>query len=498
MTKIHAVKALAPAINAVSDGRPTWERGAVGIGLATLTRMMRLLFFLCPMVMLAQAAPDWNLVNREVLEHFQAIVRLDTQNPPGNETRVVDYLRKVLEGAGVATKTFALEPDRANLVARLKGNGRARPLLVMAHTDTVKVDPAKWTHPPFSAHREAGYIYGRGTVDDKDNVATALVTALLLKRMNMPLQRDVIFFFEAGEEASTGVGIQFMVENHWPEIEAEICLAEGGRVARTAGQLRFASVQTAEKIPYGIKLTSRGPAGHGSVPLQTNAVVHLSQAVAKIAAWQPPMRLNDTTRYYFEKLAGLSDPAAAARYNGLLDPQKTEAVQTYFAASEPGHNSMIRTSISPNMIRGGYQINVIPSEAEATLDVRALPDEDMKAFLEKVKGVIGDPAIDVMPENRNQRPGAAPSRLDGTGFKVLEEVGRLVYGISTLPTMSTGATDMAFLRAKGVQAFGIGPPIDTEDGPMGFGAHSDQERILEAALYQFMRFNWEAVTRLAK
>lgn len=174
--------------------------------------------------MLAQAAPDWNLVNREVLEHFQAIVRLDTQNPPGNETRVVDYLRKVLEGAGVATKTFALEPDRANLVARLKGNGRARPLLVMAHTDTVKVDPAKWTHPPFSAHREAGYIYGRGTVDDKDNVATALVTALLLKRMNMPLQRDVIFFFEAGEEASTGVGIQFMVENHWPEIEAEICL----------------------------------------------------------------------------------------------------------------------------------------------------------------------------------------------------------------------------------------------------------------------------------
>lgn len=463
-----------------------------------MIRWLGLVGFLAASSGVFAQAIDWKQVDREVLEHFQAVVRLDTQNPPGNETRAADYLRKVLEGAGIATKTFALEPDRANLVARLKGNGSAKPLLIMAHTDTVKIDPAKWTHPPFSALREGGYIYGRGTIDDKDNVATALVTALMLKRMNIPLKRDIIFFFEAGEEASTRVGIEYMVNNHWAEIEAEICLAEGGRVARTGGVLKFASVQTAEKIPYGIKLTSRGPAGHGSVPLQSNALVHLSQAVAKIAAWQPPMRLNDTTRYYFERLAGMSSPEAAARYNGLLDPAKTEAIQAYFAANEPQHNSMIRTSISPNMIRGGYQINVIPSEAEATLDVRALPDEDMKAFMEKVKGVIGDAAITVTQENRNQRPGAPPSKLDSAAFRILEEVGRLAYGgIPTLPTMSTGATDMSFLRAKGVQAFGIGPPIDTEDGPKGFGAHSDQERILEEALYKFMRFNWEAVTRLA-
>ena len=268
-------------------------------------------------------------------------------------------------------------------------------------------------------------------------------------------------------------------------------------MARTGGQLKYSGIQTAEKIPYGIKLTSRGPAGHGSVPLETNAIVHLSQAVAKIAAWQPPMKLNDTTRYYFERLAGLSDPASAARYNGLFDPQKSEAVQQYLAAKEPAHNSMIRTSISPNMIRGGYQINVIPSDAEATLDVRALPGEDMVAFVEKVRAVLADPAIEVTAENRNQRPPAPASRLDGVGFKTLEEVTRQVYGIPTLPQMSTGATDMAFLRAKGVQCFGIGPAIDSEDGPKGFGAHSNQERILESALYQFMRFNWEAVTKLA-
>lgn len=458
--------------------------------------MLRL-FFLCPVLAFAQAAPDWSQVNREVLEHFQALVRIDTQNPPGNEGRAVAYLKKVLEGAGIATRSFALDEARPNLVARLKGDGSARPLLVMAHTDTVRVDPAKWAHPPFSAHREGGYIYGRGTVDDKDNVATALVTALMLKRLNVPLKRDVIFFFEAGEEASTKWGIQFMVDNHWSEIEAEVCIAEGGRVARTGGKLKYASVQTAEKIPYGIKLVSRGPAGHGSVPLQTNAITHLSQAVAKIAAWQSPMKLNDTTRYYFERLAGLSDPEAAARYNGLLDPQKTEAIQAWMAANEPAHNSTLRTSISPNIIKGGYQVNVIPSEAEATLDVRALPDEDMKAFVEKVKAVINDPAIEIVSENRNQRPPAPASRLDSVGFKTLEDVTKQIYGIPTLPTMSTGATDMAFLRAKGVQCFGIGPPIDTEDGPKGFGAHSDQERILEDALYQFMRFNWAAVTKLA-
>lgn len=459
--------------------------------------MIRLLFLFAAVMAAQTRVPDWNQTDREVLEHFQALIRLDTTNPPGNETLAVDYLRKVLEGAGIPTKTFSVEPQRANLVARLKGNGSARPLLVMAHTDTVKVDPAKWVHPPFSAFREGGYIYGRGTVDDKDNVSTALMTALLLKRLNVPLQRDVIFFFEAGEEASTRFGIQFMVDHHWSEIEAEICLAEGGRVARTGGQLKYSSVQTAEKIPYGIKLTSRGPAGHGSVPLQTNAIVHLSQAVAKIAAWQPPMHLNDTTRYYFERLAGLSDPQSAARYHGLLDPQKTEAIQTYFAANEPAHNSMIRTSISPNIIKGGYQINVIPSDAEATLDVRALPEEDMVAFVDKVKAVIADPAIEIASENRNQRPPAPASRLDIPAFKTIEEVTKQVYGIPTLPTMSTGATDMAFLRAKGVQCYGIGPAIDTEDGPKGFGAHSDQERILESSLYQFLRFNWEIVTKLA-
>lgn len=444
------------------------------------------------------AEPDWAKVNDETLKHFQSLLRIDTQNPPGNETKAVEYIKAVLDAEGIPSTVFALEQDRANLVVRLKGSGRKKPLLIMAHTDVVRVDEKKWKHPPFAAVREGGHIYGRGAVDDKDNVTAAVMTLILLKRHNVALDRDVIVLIESGEEASTRVGIEYMVNNHFAEIDAEICLAEGGAGIRRKGEPRYVTVQTAEKLPQALRLTSRGPAGHGSRPLKSNAIAHLSGAVSRIAAWQPPMRLNDTTRYYFERLATVSAPEEAARYNGIANPDKSQAIQDYFAEREPGHNSMLRTSISPNIIRGGYQVNVIPSEAEAILDVRALPDEDMDRFIEMVKQVVNDPAVEVSREPRNQRPKASPSKVDSDAFRTIEASWKKIYpGIVTIPSMSTGATDMAYLRAKGIQCYGIGPMIDEEDGPLGYGGHSDQERILEQSLYDFVRFNWDVVNALA-
>ncbi|MGH9838586.1 MAG: M20/M25/M40 family metallo-hydrolase [Blastocatellia bacterium] len=460
--------------------------------------LLALLLLVSSLALTQPAQPDWAKIEEETMRHFQAILRLDTSNPPGNEGVVVDYLKSVLEREGIETKTFALDPKRSNLVARLRGNGKKRPVLIMGHTDVVKVDPAKWTHPPFSATREGGYVYGRGTVDDKDNVVAGLMVMVLLKRLNAPLDRDVIYLAEAGEEASTQFGIQLMVEKHWPEIDAEFCFAEGGGVTRTGGKVRFAAVQTSEKIPYGVTLTARGPAGHGSVPLRSNAVVHLSQAVAKIAGWQTPMRLNDTTRAYFERLVGISTPDEANRYQNVANPEMSAAIQEYFAVNEPRHHSMLRTSISPNIIKGGYQVNVIPSEAEATLDVRALPDEDMEKLLAEIRKVISDPAVEVARNNRNTRPVARPSRIDSEAFRVVESAVKQHYNAVTLPTMSTGATDMAYLRAKGMECYGVGPMTDSEDGPKGFGAHSDQERILEEALHKFVRFHWDIVVNLAK
>jgi len=456
------------------------------------------LYAVCAVGLPASAqAPDWRRINSETLRHFQALVQIDSTNPPGNETRVADYLKKILEAEGIPVTLAAQDPTRANVIARLKGNSSRRPLLIMGHSDTVKVDPAKWVFPPFSAHIDGGYIYGRGTLDDKSDLTAALMTMLLLKRSSTPLDRDVIFVSEVGEEASTGPGIEYLVNEHWPEIDSEICLAESGGVRRRGGKLTYATVETTEKQPKGAVLISKGPAGHGSRPMRSSAVVHLATAVATIAAWEPPTKFNDTTRYYFEKLATVSDPASAQRYKDLFNPAKAAAARDYLAEHEPGLYSMLHTSISPNIIQAGYQINVIPSEARATLDIRALPGEDIEAFYALMRKVINDPAVEVVPETLNQRPGAAPSSINNDAYKAIEGAYRKIYGVQTLPVMSTGATDMAFLRAKGLQCYGVGAMVDEEDAAKGFGAHSDQERILEEAIYKHTQFFWDAVTSMA-
>jgi acetylornithine deacetylase/succinyl-diaminopimelate desuccinylase-like protein len=382
----------------------------------------------------------------------------------------------------------------------LKGSGRKRPLLLMAHTDTVNVDVAKWTFPPFSGARDGGYVYGRGTLDDKDNVAAALMTMILLKRTNTPLDRDVVFLAEAGEEGSTRVGIQFLINEHFAAIDAEYCLAEGGNLTRVGGEVKYSQVQTLEKLPRAIELVARGPAGHGSVPLKTNAIVRLATAVGKVESWRGPLRVNETTAAYFKRLAAISPPEEAKHYLAAtsLDPKVTATAYDYFMEHSPRHASMLRSSLSPNIIQAGYRVNVIPSEAKATLDVRLLPDEDPDRFLKTIQGVVNDPAVEVRWAPRAERPGTPMARLESEVFRAIEAATTRHYNAVTLPTMSTGATDMAFLRAKGIQCYGIGPAIDEEDGPKGFGAHSDQERILESELHRFVRFHWELVRDLAR
>jgi len=447
-----------------------------------------------------RAEPDWPKIEEETMRHYQAVLRLDTRNPPGNEHIVAEYVKKVLDADGIPSQIVGSDMNRPNLMARLKGNGRKRPLLVMGHSDVVTVDDAKWKFPAFSATRDGGYVYGRGTVDDKDNLTAALMTMLTLKRLNVPLDRDVIFVSESGEEGSTGVGIGYLVRDHFPEIDAEYCLAEGGGVTRIGGEVKYATVQTLEKLPRGVELVAHGISGHGSVPLKSNAIVHLAGAVARVGEWRPEIRFNETTGTYFRKLAAISPPEVAKYYRDVLstDPKTRKAADDWLFENEPRHSSMLRTSVSPNIFTGGYRSNVIPSEAKATLDVRMLPDEDQAKFLEQVKRVVNDPAVEVRFNNQLTRPAGGDARLDNEAFKALEAAGTKVYNAPTLPTMSTGATDMAQLRSKGVQCYGIGPAVDVEDGPKGFGAHSDQERLLETELHRFVRFTWEVVTDLAR
>jgi len=440
--------------------------------------------------------PDWARIEDETMRHFQALVRMDTSDPPGNEQPAADYLKQLFEKEGIPVQTFTLEPKRTNVVARLKGNGRKRPLLIMGHLDVVNVDPSKWTHPPFSATRDGGYVYGRGTTDDKDNVTAGVMTLLTLKRLNVPLDRDVILLTEAGEEGTTRVGIEFMVNQHFDAIDAEYCLAETGGVTRVGGVVKYGTIQANEKIPRAVELTARGISGHASVPLQTNALLHLGGALERLGGWRPPVRLNETTRAYFTRLAAITTGEESARYRDVLVPAKASAVDQYFRASDPSKAALLHATATPTMISAGYRINVIPSEAKATVDVRTLPDDNLDELIASMRKAVNDSTVSVEWAPRDTRPPGA-TRLDTDAFKVLEAAMTKNYSTTTLPIMSTGATDMAFVRGKGVQCYGIGPAIDQEDAPKGFGAHSDQERILESELHRFVRFNWDVVNGIA-
>src|SRR5262245_27381067 len=225
-------------------------------------------FVIAALVATANSQSPWNAaaIEAETMQHFQALLRLDTSSPPGNEIRAVEYLQQVLKSEGISYQVFAKDPQRPNLDARIKGNGKKRPILVMGHTDVVTVDPKKWTFPPFAATRDGGYVYGRGAIDDKDSVVAGLMLMLTLKRTGVPLDRDIIFLAESGEEGAPEVGAQFMIDSHLDAIDAEYCLAEGGGVVRSGGRAQQANIGTTEKEPRPIEVIARGSAGHGSVP----------------------------------------------------------------------------------------------------------------------------------------------------------------------------------------------------------------------------------------
>jgi acetylornithine deacetylase/succinyl-diaminopimelate desuccinylase-like protein len=287
-----------------------------------------------------------------------------------------------------------------------------------------------------------------------------------------------------------------MVKEHYDEIDAEYSLTEGGGATIDNGKVATMNIGTAEKIPARVRLVATGTSGHGSVPRMDNALIHLGAAVEKVGRWQTQMRLNDTTRTYFEKLATISTPEKSARYNALLNPATSEAAQAYLREKEPQLYSMLRTSVVPTMLKAGVGANVIPSEAEATLDIRALPDENIPQFYAEMAKVINDPEVKIEPLPATRPPSPA-THLDTEMYRVLERVSKRMYpGITVIPSMSTGASDKAQLRAKGQQSYGIGPAA-TRDNSTNFGAHSDVERLAESSIYPFVEFVWSAVTEIA-
>lgn len=439
-----------------------------------------------------QSSPDQGKAQEETVKFLSDLVKIDTSNPPGNETRAAEYIKGVLAAEGIPSQIYESAPGRGNLVARLKGNGSKKPLLLFGHLDVVGVERDKWTVDPFSAVIKDGFLYGRGSIDDKAMDAANLEVFLLLHRLKIPLDRDVILLAEAGEEGTTQFGIDFMVANHWDAIASEYALNEGGEIRGENGKVQYVAVSSTEKVPRGFSLVAHGTSGHGSAPRMDNAIAHLAAAVDKVARWEAPMRLNETTRRFFQQLAKISPPDKAALYEHVEDP----AVQQKLRATEPSYYSMLRTSLVPTIIKGGFRSNVIPADAEARFDVRALPDENMDALKSQLTALINDPQIKIVDqEAAHARPASPPSGLDNDAFHALEHAQQKLFpGALTIPIMQVGATDSAQLRAKGVQAYGIGTLLAAEELKR---IHGNDERVDIAGLGKFVQYLYAATLELA-
>lgn len=442
----------------------------------------------------AQRMPELGVKARQYLVD---LIRLDTTNPPGNETRVAEYLKQVASANGIGCELLGADPSRLNFVARLPGAGQgSRPLLLIAHSDVVPADRAQWTADPFAGQLKHGYIYGRGAQDDKSLLAAELAVLVELKHRGAKLNRDIILLSESDEEAGSS-GMSWLIQNAYPKIDAEFALNEGGAGLDTRAGTRVFQIQTSEKVPSRVILTARGVAGHGSLPRPDNAVVHLARAIERLADTDQPVRLNTTTRRYLGEMVKLADYRwLAPLLPKLEDPATAAAAADEIRSKDVELNAMLRTSISPTMLEAGLKINVIPNVALAKLDVRRLPNETREEVEARFREIVNDPAVEISREQGQDMPATEPSSLTTSLYLTMDKVFRESHPESiVVPYMSRGATDGSYLRQKGMAVYGV--PVFMREGGES-RAHGNDERISPANLTRGVELLWKIVTAAAE
>ncbi|MBI2362344.1 MAG: M20/M25/M40 family metallo-hydrolase [Elusimicrobia bacterium] len=426
------------------------------------------------------------------------LVAFDTSNPPGGELPAALYLKDRLAAGGAAAAVYASTGARASLIARVKGSGRKRPLLLMCHTDVVPADAKGWTTPPFVPTEKEGYLYGRGTEDIKSMCAAQAAVRLRLARERTRLERDVVCFAEADEETGAAVRhIDWLVKNHGAELDAEYAVNEGGNTLWEGGRPSELLIQAAEKEYIDVHLTARGSAGHASVPRTDNAVLALAEGLRRLGALRWPAELNAVVRASFEyKAASAEEPLKAALGQVLSarpGPALDEAAARLSSVS-PELGAMLSDTLTPTVVSGGYKSNVIPAEAKATLNGRMLPGHGADAFIGRIRTVLAGLPIAVDYEFSG-RAAVPPMPVDNEFVAAARrQAERLSPGIRVSPFMAVATTDAQDLRARGTLVYGIEPPFPPGDRAR---MHGDDERILLAALDWHVEHLWALVEDVA-
>jgi acetylornithine deacetylase/succinyl-diaminopimelate desuccinylase-like protein len=442
-------------------------------------------------------APVDDSLGDDAVRHLQALLRIDTTNPPGRETPAAEYLAALLAEAGLEPFLDGPTPDRRSVVARLTGRRERPPLLLHAHTDVVPADAKAWQHPPFAGEIHEGYLWGRGTIDLKHMAVMSTLVLCRLAREKRELGRDVIFAGVADEEAGCDNGSRFLVDTHPDKVRAEYAIGEAGGFTLHLGPRTFYPVQVAEKGIVWMRLKATGSPGHGSMPRDDNAVVRLSEAIAKLGRARLPYHLTPPAATQLDALAGsvgfpmslamrqLKNPLVARRLLAAM-PDKSAA---------RAMSAILSNTASPTMLRAGDKVNVIPGEAEAEVDGRSLPGQSAEDLVREVQAVVGE---DIQIEVLRAMPAtetAAPSPL---WEAIVATIAEHHPGAVCVPTLVPGFTDASQWSRLGARCYGFCPVRFPADGPR-FGElfHGNDERIPVDGLKWGVRVLYDLVVRFA-
>ena len=438
---------------------------------------------------------EWRAAGREAESLLSQYLQINTTNPPGDELRAAQWLAAVLGRDGIDAQIFEARPGKANLYARIAGDGSARPLVLLNHMDVVLASPEYWQVDPFGGVVRDGYVWGRGALDMKGEAIVQLMTFLTLKRARLPLRRDVIFLATADEEIGAGVGAAWIVERH-PELvrDAEFLLNEGGTIRTDPkGRIEYYGIGTTEKSPFWLDVTARGTPGHGSRPTPDNPVVRLIRALGRIAAYQTPLVVTPAVERYFRDLATIETDTARRAWLADVRGAVRDSTAARALTADLTYNALLRNTISLTGLKASDKTNVIPPTATAALDVRLLPGQDPQAFLADLVKVVGDTGVAVTPEGPNWP--ATESPIDTELFRAIIAAARARTpgALVTTPPL-TGFTDSHHFRRLGVVSYGISPfPLTAVESQ---GIHGNDERVSLEALTFGVRFVYDVVSRV--
>lgn len=443
----------------------------------------------------AQSRPDANPTATLLTE----LIRANTSNPPGNEDQVGQLLAPRFRSLGFEVEILQTgEPGKSHFIARLKGDGSKRPILLAAHADVVGVEREKWSLDPFAGVIKDGYVFGRGALDFKGGLAVFARAAMMLAENKVPLARDVIFLSEADEEGGLRYSTTWLAQNHWAKIDCEFALNEGGWIIKGQdGRVQYVSISTADKTSLPVVLATKGTSTHSSMPRPDNAIFTLSRAMAKLADYETEVRLIPSTRRFFETLARTSPRPLADSFRDVLsdDPARVRQADREIS-KDPLLHALLRNTIAPVIMNAGFRANVIPGSAEATVNVRLIPGTDPEDILREIRRVVDDPRVDVRFGGTPRSTKIPPSPEDTDLYRALEKSARRQFANAEVtPYLFQAGTDAGPWRSRGIPVYGIYPyPIDAEDLTR---MHGNDERVSVESLRQGTEMIYRTLVEVA-